>query len=159
MPEFPKIPMMKQLWSKDIRDKKETEEKVKRNNSYENSSKNKSIDRRNVHFVLGFSKFWSTLPEPMYKTINKIIKTNNLPWLRIRMTYHRFKNLGEHLQADLSTKLLENLTSLDFMDRPCNCFSASKIDGKCAYNGKCRTSYIVYEVKCKTTGTIYIGNT
>ena len=93
-PEFPEIPMIKQLWSEDIRDKKETEEKVKRNNSYKNSSKNKLIDRRNVHFVLSFSKFWSTLPEPMYKTINKTIKTNNLPWLRIRMTYRRFKNLG-----------------------------------------------------------------
>ena len=61
-PGFPEIPMMKQLWSKDGRDKKE-EEKVEGKRSY----KNKSINRRNVHLVLV-----STLPEKNIYVTTKI---------------------------------------------------------------------------------------
>ena len=45
------------------------------------------------------------------------------------------------------------------MDRPCNCTPTTLANGKCLYNGQCRTSCIVYEVRCKTTGDIYKGNT
>ena len=92
--DIPEIPMMRNLWSKDEKEKEE-----KRNKHY------KEHDRRNVYLVLGFSKFWSDLPEPLHKTTNKIIEINNLAWLRVCMTYRRFRSLGEILQAHLTTKL------------------------------------------------------
>ena len=45
------------------------------------------------------------------------------------------------------------------MDRECNCSLPSKVNGKCAYEGKCRSKCIIYEVKCSTCDAIYIGNT
>jgi hypothetical protein len=79
------------------------------------------------------------------------------------MSYHNFSNLREIFQGDLNKQkthgwknlgtlwidpatatvrqrlmgnvpIMESLVSGDFMDRPCNCNRASKIDGKCAYN-------------------------
>ena len=45
------------------------------------------------------------------------------------------------------------------MDRECNCSLPSKVNGKCVYEGKCRSRCIIYEVKCCMCDTIYIGNT
>ena len=35
----------------------------------------------------------------------------------------------------------------------------SKVNGKCVYEGKCRSKCIIYEEKCSTCDAIYIGNT
>ena len=45
------------------------------------------------------------------------------------------------------------------MDRECNCSLPSKVNGKCAYKGKCRSKCIIYEVTCSMCDAIYIGNT
>jgi hypothetical protein len=45
------------------------------------------------------------------------------------------------------------------MDQPCNCNRASKIDGKCAYNGECRKMCVVYKATCKICDDSYIGQT
>ena len=75
------------------------------------------------------------------------------------MSYHRFSNLREAFQGDLNNKLLKGIGSEDFNDRPCNCNIASKIDGKCIYNSKCRSSIVVYKATCKDCDVFYIGNT
>ena len=75
------------------------------------------------------------------------------------MSTHRFSNFSEILGGDLSAKLCRNVQSLDHLCRPCNCSAPSRIDGECAYSGKCRQVGIVYEVKCKQTGKSYIGCT
>ena len=36
---------------------------------------------------------------------------------------------------------------------------ASKIDGKCIYDSKCRSSILVYKAECKECKSFYIGNT
>ena len=138
---------MKDLWKKDAKDLRTKSKKVRKQ------------DKRSVYFVQGHSNLFSSLPEALHGTIKKVFKANHITWLRTRMAYRKFRNLGELLQSDLSSKLNENLTSLDYMERPCNCPAHCKINGKCPYNDKCRTSCIVYQVRCKSTGKTYIGNT
>ena len=45
------------------------------------------------------------------------------------------------------------------MEWPCNYPNRCKINGKCPYNEKYWTSYIVYKVVCRETGSIYLGKT
>jgi hypothetical protein len=54
---------------------------------------------------------------------------------------------------------MDEIVSWDFMDRPCNCNCASKIDGKCAYNGECREMCVVYKATCRIFNEPYIGQT
>ena len=75
------------------------------------------------------------------------------------MSYHRFPNLGQAFQGDLTTKLVKNVKSLDFDDEPCNCNRASKINGECAYGGDCRKSIVIYKAECKDCNMAYLGNT
>ena len=44
------------------------------------------------------------------------------------------------------------------MDKECNCSIPSKINGKCVYEGKYRSTCIIYKVNCSICDTIYIGN-
>jgi hypothetical protein len=75
------------------------------------------------------------------------------------MSYHKFSNLREIFQGDLNWKLMDGIISCNFMDQPCNCNCASKIDGKCAYNGECRKMCVVYKATCKICNESYIGQT
>ena len=92
-------------------------------------------------------------------TIKNLRDKYNLKWLRVSMSYHKFPNLSEILGGDLQGKLMEEVESIDFMDRPCNCNSASKVDGECIYGSSCRKSVVVYKCECKICGVFYIGNT
>jgi len=73
------------------------------------------------------------------------------------MSYHRFTNLREIFQGDLSRKLTVSLTSKDFEPLPCNC--KTRGTGACGYNNICRNSIAVGKVKCNNTGKVCIGNT
>ena len=75
------------------------------------------------------------------------------------MSYHKFSNLREIFQGDLSGKLLKGIGSKDFEDLECNCNTASKINGKCIYDSKCRSSILIYKAECKECKSFYIGNT
>ena len=47
-------------------------------------------------------------------------KTNfvlNFSWLRVQMSYHRFKNLAGLLHGDLTAKIRQGILSKDLMDR------------------------------------------
>ena len=72
---------------------------------------------------------------------------------------HIFINLAELLNGYLATKTGQGIFSKDLMDRECNCYLPSKVNGKCVYEGKCRHQCIIYEVKCSMCNTIYIGKT
>ena len=112
---------------------------------------------RSVFFCIGHSKGWE---HPIHRTLKRLRNNHNLKWLRISMSYHRFPNLSEMLQGDLSRKLLDGVESLDFIDRECNCRTgATPEHGLCPYRGNCRKSVIVYKVTCKCCNMIYIGNT
>ena len=75
------------------------------------------------------------------------------------MSYHRYNNLAELLNVDLAAKIGRGVFSKDLMDRECNCSLTSKVNRKYVYEGKCRSKYIIYEVKCSTCDASYIGNT
>ena len=64
--------------------------------------------------MIGFSKIWRV---NIYNVIKKLRDSNGIKWLRMRMSYHRFPNLGELLQEDLVSKIRRNLASKDFLDR------------------------------------------
>ena len=117
--------------------------------------KRRARDRkRTIYFMVGFTDFWC---KPIHKLLNKIKATfPSLKWLRISMSYHRFQNLRELFQGNLNTKLLEDVTSLDFDQLPCNC---RKKDKKCIYDGNCRNKVVVYQTTCALTGKKYVGNT
>ena len=75
------------------------------------------------------------------------------------MSYHKFSNVREIFNGDLTTKLMADIESQDYVTRSCNCNVRTKIDGQCIYKGKCRQSIVVYKATCKCCGKFYIGNT
>ena len=79
----------------------------------------------------------------------------NLSWLRLRISYHRYNHLAEHLAA----KIGRGIFSKYLMGIGCNCFLPSKVNVKCVYEGKCHSKCIIYEVKFSMCDAIYIGNT
>ena len=50
------------------------------------------------------------------------------------MSDHKFSNLRETFQAELRTKLLADIKSLDYLRKNCNYTKPSKINGKCLLN-------------------------
>ena len=64
--------------------------------------------RRQSYFCIGVSKVW-TGARNIPKIIKRLKKKHGIGWLRPSMSYHRFTNLSEMFQGDLTTKLNENL--------------------------------------------------
>ena len=92
----------------------------------------------NTYFCIGVSKFWKAKKQPIHTILKKLRNKYKLKWLRIAMSYHKFPNLREILQGDLVTKIMEGVGSKDFDNDDCNCNKATKRDGLCLYEGKCR---------------------
>ena len=84
---------------------------------------------------------------------------HGLKWLRLSMSYHKFPNMGENLQGDLTSKLMEGIESKDFYKLECNCNKNTKENGECIYGGDCWASNVVYKAECRCCGKIYVGNT
>ena len=74
------------------------------------------------------------------------------------MSYHKFNNLAELLNGDLAEKIRREIFSKDLMDRECNCSLPYKVNGTFVYEGKYRSKFIIYEVKCFMCDAIYRGN-
>ena len=115
-------------------------------------------NNRATYFCIGVSTgFWKT---PISVTIRELSKKHGLTWLRPKMSNHRFTNLGEMLNSDLSKKVMMNIYDEEGEDRECNCNSSSKCEnGECLYGGECRKKYVIYELKDSITGKSYIGKT
>jgi GIY-YIG catalytic domain len=105
-------------------------------------------------FCIGYSRAWT---KPIHQIIKETKKKFNLDWLRVSMSYHRFTNLREIFQGDLSRKLTIDVISKDFEALECNCRLGP--EKKCGYNNMCRRSIVVYKVECKNSSKAYIGNT
>jgi hypothetical protein len=73
------------------------------------------------------------------------------------MSHHRFTNLQEIFQGELSGKLMRGVVSDDFKCNDCNCRLGP--NKGCGYNNVCQDSIVIYQVKCEVTGKVYIGNT
>ena len=130
------------------------DEQAKAAKQAKDDSNNQRNRSRTTYFCIGYTKIWS---KPIHTIIKEMKAKFNLPWLRVSMSYHRFTNLREIFQGDLSRKLNIELTSKDFEPLPCNCRPGRT--GMCGYNNICRNSVIVYKVECNNTGKVYIGNT
>ena len=113
---------------------------------------------RQTYFCIGVCDVWKG-KNAIHITMNKLRKKYNLKWLRFSMSYHKFSNLRELFQGDLTCKILKGIGSRDFEELECNCNAASKIDGKCIYNSKCRSSVLVYKTTFKDCRDFCIGNT
>lgn len=96
---------------------------------------------------------------PFHETIAKLRNKYDLKWLRVKMSYHKFPNLGSTFQSDLTSKLTRDVKSMDLMNLPCNCNAKTKVDGKCMFKGDCQKSILVYTAKCKLYDMSYFGNT
>jgi hypothetical protein len=73
---------------------------------------------RGVYFCIGYSTFWN---RPVHKILKVPKNRHHIRWLRILMSYHRFPNIRDVFQSHLSAKMIENVESLDFLTRDCNC--------------------------------------
>ena len=122
----------------------------------ERAMKKKERDKkRYTYFCVGYSKIWD---KPLHILINELKKEYNLTWLRFRMSYHRFPNVRELFNGDLTTKMMEDIIDTDVKDEDCNCNRVSKTqDGKCIYGGECRLQTIVYEAEFPELEMSYIG--
>ena len=69
---------------------------------------------RNIYFCVAYSRYFST---SIHRVVDRLKKSFNLTWLRVRMSYHRFNNLAELLNGDLVAKIGREIFSKDLMDR------------------------------------------
>ena len=80
--------------------------------------KKKKGRRRHACFCTAHSKLWSvSLP----KLITKLKDKHGLNWLRFSVSCRKFINLRGIFQADLNDKMVKGISSVDFVDRECNC--------------------------------------
>ena len=70
------------------------------------SAKKDREKARTIWFCIGYSKIWGT---PISKRLKTIRDKYNLPWLRNSMSYHKFTNLGEMFNGDLSGKVMKDI--------------------------------------------------
>ena len=112
---------------------------------------------RTTWFCIRYSKIWGT---PVSKRLRRLQEKHGLKWLRTEMFYHKFLNLEEKFNSDLTSKIMKDIKDYDFKDRPCNCdVRYLKSDQTCWFENNCRKSMVVYELKCKLTGKSYYGKT
>ena len=98
------LPTLDQVWKENDSNKDSKEEK-------EEQARQRN---RNVYFCVGYcGRFWET---PIHKKLSELQNRYNLKWLRVSMSYHRFTNLRETFQGDLSKKLTKGVQSINFMD-------------------------------------------
>ena len=109
---------------------------------------------KRVFFIINQSP---ALTKPIHKIINKAKQELDLKWLKVSMAYSKFSNLRELFQRDLTAKLNEEVQSLDYMTRECNCKPGSQ--EPCPYDNICRERIIVYQMQHRHTGHCYIGST
>ena len=75
------------------------------------------------------------------------------------MSYHKFSNLREIFQGDLTSKMMEGIYSRDYVNRPCNCNAQTLVKGVCPYKGKCCHKMLIYALTCNDCGKVYTGQT
>jgi hypothetical protein len=141
---------------------KETLNKISEQNdpvNVETKKQKKRDKKRQTYFCIGVSNFWKVKGLPIHQILKKLRNKHELKWLRISMSYHKFQNLQELFQSDLSCKLMRGVGSKDFDDLKCNCNTRTKINGNCTYGDHCRKSIVVYKATCKKCDMFYVGNT
>ena len=112
---------------------------------------------RTTYFCAGFTKICG---KPISVRLRALKKKHKLSWLCPKMSNHKFTNLGEMFNADLTGKVMEDIADEELKDKPGNCNAKTLCaNGECLSGGNCRMSMCVYEDKCKITGKYYVGKT
>jgi len=137
--------------AKSVNDEEPTEESIR-------ADAKKARDKaRTTWFCIGYSTIWGL---PISVRLKRLRAKYNLTWLRNSMSYHKFTNLGEQFNGDLTGKVMDGVNDFDLRDRPCGCHRSSKrADGRCFYDGNCRRSMVVYKLRCKCCDSSYFGKT
>ena len=78
----------------------------------------KSPKVNTVYFCMAATPRWG---EPPWLKLTHLQTTHEMSWINVRMSYHRHPNLRELLGSDLETKVVDGITSRDFMRETCNC--------------------------------------
>ena len=97
----PVFPTMGELWKNKMR-------------SWRKIKKETSAFKRKLYFVVAYSRYFSTA---IHRVIERLKNSFNLTWLRVQMSYHRFNNLAELLNGDLTAKIGRWIFSKYLMDR------------------------------------------
>ena len=109
---------MKEFWNEVENKRKNTNKEVElnkdinsevqelnNNSPTENKNEPRKKNNRQTYFCIGFSDIWRRVP--IHATLKKLRDKFNLKWLRISMSYHKFPNIRELFQSDLTTNLLK----------------------------------------------------
>ena len=99
----PVFPTMRELWEKQ-------DEKLEKNKEQDVSIK----ENINVYFCVAYTRYFSTA---IHRVIDRLKKSFNLTWLRVRISHHRYNNLAELLNGDLAVNIGLGIFSKDLMDR------------------------------------------
>ena len=122
------------------------------------NAKSESKTSRQTYFTVDVCDTWTR--RQATHIILKILRNKyNLNWFRFSMSYHKFSNLRQTFQGDLTSKLMKGISSKDLEDLECNCNIGTKIDGRCIYNYTCRNSILVYKAIYRDCQCFYISNT
>jgi len=86
---------------------------------------NKKRDTQCISFIVGMCKFWEV---PIHVRLKELLNKYGLTWLPFTMCYTKFSNLWEMFQGNMGQKLMKGIVSCNFMDLPCNCNAALKLN-------------------------------
>ena len=102
--------------------------------------------KRDTYFCIWLSQLWQ---EKIHSFIKRLQKHHGLRWIRVRIYYHWFPNLGEILQGDIVGKIRKRIGLKYFLNLECKCNSTIKVKGKCANGDECRAYCAVYKLACR----------
>ena len=85
----------------------------------------------------------SLRPPTEWSTEKRLI---NIYRLILRTSYHIFNNLAKFLNGYFAAKIGWGVLSRDLMDRECNSYLTSNINGNHAYEVKCRRKWVIFSL-------------
>jgi hypothetical protein len=86
--------------------------------------------------------------------IEKLKVKHGITWLHYVISYHKFSNLGEKFNCDVTSKVMMGIFDEEMYDRHCGCDTKTKLlledDGCiCMYDSQFRRGTLVYNLECK----------
>ena len=119
--------------------------------------KKKRDSSRVAYFCIGYSQIWG---KPIHQRLEALRKKHGLSFLRTRMSYHKFLNLGKKLNSDCTRRVMKDIDDKIQQDRPFNCDCRLLSEDKtCCFGSNCQRSMVVYAIFCLITQKTYIGKT
>ena len=113
---------------------------------------------RNTYFVSAYSNRWQV---NLSKIFNDKAAECAQKWIRIRYSKTIHPTFATLLAGDRQAKIMEGISSKDFISLPCNCSEPiiRRSGNNCPWKGNCREKVIVYKITCVICQKFYIGST